>query len=101
MSSSGPGKTKVNSFLSLHPGPLPQVEVVSVLTFSVLWMVTAKAKLCLWAGAPLTPLGPLVARLLHLLLVVAKLEAHVYDAADPILVKGHLSIPARVAFPAS
>ena len=99
MSSSGPGKTKVNSFLSLHPGPLPQVEVVSVLTFSVLWMVTAEAKLCLWAGTPLTPLGPLVARFLHLLLVVAKLEAHVYDAADPVLVERHLGVPARIALP--
>ena len=50
----------------------------------------AAGQLCLWAGAPSTSPGPLVANLLHLLLVVAKLEAHVYDAADPVLVEGHL-----------
>ena len=62
-------------------------------------MVTAAGQLCLWAGAPSTSPGPLVANLLHLLLVVAKLEAHVYDAADPVLVEGHLCVPARVALP--
>ena len=82
-------------------GALPQVESFSVLTLCVLWMVTAKAKLCLWAGTPLTLLGSLVARLLQLLPVVAKLEAHVNNAAYPVLVEGHLSVPAWVTFPAS
>ena len=80
-------------------GPLPQVEVVSVLTLCVVLVVTAAAQLCLWAGAPLTFLGLLIAHRLHLLLVVAKLEAHIYDAADPVLVECHLGVPARVALP--
>ena len=45
-------------------------------------------------------LGPLVAHLLHLLLVVAELETHVNDAADPVLVVSHLRVPAGIALPA-
>ena len=62
-------------------------------------MVTADLQLCLRAGTPSTPPGPLVAHLLHLLPVVVKLEAHIYYAADPVLVEGHLSVPAWVALP--
>ena len=79
--------------------PLPQVKVVSVITLCVVLVVTAAAQLCMWAGAPLTSLGPLIAHLLHLLPVVTKLEAHVYDAADPVLVEGHLGVPAWVPLP--
>ena len=89
--------------LSYHcsSGPLPQVEVVSVITLFVVLVVTAAGQLCIRAGAPLTSPGPLIADLLHLLPVVTKLEAHVYDAADPVLVEGNLGVPAWVALPTS
>ena len=86
-------------YIYCSSGPLPQVKVVSVLTSCVVLVVTAAAQLCLWAGAPLTSLCLLIAHLLHLLPVVAKLEAHVYDAADPVLVERHLGVPTRVALP--
>ena len=78
-----------------------QVKVVPIgipsLASPVLLVVRAAEDLCLWLGAPLTLPGPLVARLLHPLLVVVKLEAHVNDAADPVFVKSHLSVPARIS----
>ena len=83
------------------PSTIPEVEVIIVIrpTADVILIVPAALDLCVWLGAPLAPPGPLVAHLLHHLLVVAKLKAHVYDAADPVLVKSHLGVPTRIALP--
>ena len=80
---------------------IPKVEIIIVIrpTADVILFVPAALDFCIRLGAPLAPPGPLVAHLLHPLLVVAKLKAHVYDAADPVLVESHLGIPARVALP--
>ena len=87
----------------IPPFKVLQVEVVPIgllsLASPVLLLVRAAEDLCLRPGAPLTLPGPPVARLLHLLLVVVKLEAHVDDAADPVFVKSNLGVPARISVP--
>ena len=87
--------------ISPTPSAIPEVEVIIVIrpTADVILFVSAALDLCIRLGAPLAPPGPLVAYLLHPLLVVVKLKAHVYDAADPVLVKSHLGVPTRIALP--
>ena len=64
-------------------------------------MVLAAGDAALRGGAGGPAPGPLVAHLLHLLLVVAELETHVNDAADPVLIVSRLRIPAGIALPAA
>ena len=87
--------------ISTTPSAIPKVKVIIVIrpTADVIRFVSAALDFCIRLGAPLAPPGPLVAHLLHLLLVVAKLKTHVYDAADPVLVKSHLGVPSRIALP--
>ena len=100
-------------YLNISPTPsaIPKVKIIIVIRptadvirfVHIIWKVRivriAALDLCIRLGAPLAPPGPLVAHLLHPLLVVVKLKAHVYDAADPVLVESHLSVPTRIALP--